>query len=119
MKVLLNSTEYQAVDMLSNFTRNEFAGCYKMMTEFKKQLYGVERTVSSRGIDADKFKSLYPLFVLDVSKQVEKVQSSVVDLSVKMDFAQNVPANTNAYALVISDRKLTLECTGKKINVVF
>ena len=71
-----------------------------MMTEFKKQLYGVERTVSSRGIDADKFKSLHPLFVLDVSKQVEKVQSSVVNLSVKMDFAQNVPANTNPYALV-------------------
>ena len=119
MKVLLNSTEYPAVDMLSNFTRNEFAGCYKMMTDFKESFYGVDRAVSSGGIDADKFKSLYPLFVLDVSKQVEKVKSSVVDLSVKMDFTQNVPANTNAYALVISDRKLTFECTGKKINVVF
>ena len=115
----VNSTEYPAVDVLSNFTRNEFAGYYKMMSDFKESFYGVDRTVSSGGIDADKFKSLYPLFVLDVSKQVEKLQSSIVDVSVKMDFTQNVGANTNAYALVISDRKLTFECTGKKMNVVF
>ena len=119
MKVLLNSSEYPAVDMLSNFPRNEFAGYYKMMADFKESFYGVDRTVSSGGIDADKFKSLYPLFVLDVSKQVEKLQSGIVDVSVKMDFGGNVAVNTNAYALVISDRKLTFECTGKKINVVF
>lgn len=119
MRVLLNSTEYPAVDVLSDFTRNEFSGYYKMMADFKEAFYGVDRTVSSGGIDADKFKSLYPLFVLDVSKQVEKFQSSIVDVSVKMDFAANVAANTIAYALIISDRKLTFECTGKKINVVF
>ena len=49
------------------------------------------------------FKSLYPIHVFDVSKQSERLIEGVVDLTVKMEFSVNVPANTQAYALVISD----------------
>ena len=55
-----------------------------MMADFKEAFYGVDKAVSSGGIDADKYKTLYPLFVLDVSKQMEKLKSTVVDISLKM-----------------------------------
>ena len=42
---------------------------------------------------------LYPLFVFDVSKQSEKLKSSVVDV-----FNQAVPAGIQAYAVVMSDK---------------
>ena len=37
---------------------------------------------------------------------------------VKMSFDSNVPENTQAYAVVISDRLLKFESNGSKINVV-
>ena len=119
MKVVLNSTEYPAVDVLADFAKNQYAGYYKMMTDFKEAFYGVDKAVSSGGIDADKYKTLYPLIVLDVSKQMEKLKSTIVDISLKMDFVNNIPLNTHAYALVISDRKLKFESIGKRMNVIF
>ena len=52
------------------------------------------------------FKSLYPIHLFGVSKQSERLTNGVVDLTVKMEFSANIPANTQAYALVISDRML-------------
>ena len=54
-------------------------------------------------------KSLYPIHVFDVSKQSERLTEGVIDLTVRMEFSANVPANTQAYALVISDRMLKLK----------
>ena len=44
----------------------------------------------------------YPIHVFDVSKQIERL-TGVVDLTVRMEFSANVPANMQACALVISD----------------
>ena len=119
LKVILNSAEYPAIDILSNFTRNEYAGYYKRMADFKRLFYGIEKSVSSCSIDADAYKSMYPLYVLDVSHQVEKLKSSIVDVSVKMDFGEAVPQATNAFALIISDKKLQFKSDGKNMSVVF
>ena len=43
----------------------------------------------------------------------------VVDLTAKMEFSENVPANTKAYALVISDRMLKFKSDGSKMSVLF
>ena len=52
------------------------------------------------------FKSLYPIHIFDVSKQSERLTEGVVDLTARMEFSANVPANTQACALVISDRMI-------------
>ena len=70
-------------------------------------------------IDGDDFKNLFPLYVFDVSKQIEKLASSVVDVSIKMDFDVNIANATDAYALVISDRKLKFKTSGKQMSAVF
>ena len=49
------------------------------------------------------FKSPYQIHIFDVSKQSERLTEGVVDLTVRMEFSANVPANTQAYALIISD----------------
>ena len=53
------------------------------------------------------FQSLHPIHAFDVSKQSERLAEGVVDLTVRMRFSANVPANTQAYALVI-------ECSNLK-----
>ena len=65
------------------------------------------------------FKSLYPIPVFDVSKQSERLTERVVDLTVRMEFSVAVPANTQAYALVISDRMLKFKSDGWKMSLLF
>ena len=40
------------------------------------------------------YKALYPIHVFGVSKQSEQLTEGVVDLTVKIEFSENVPANT-------------------------
>ena len=63
------------------------------------------------------YKALYPIHVFDVSKQSERLTEGV-DLTVKMEFSENVPANTQAYALVISDRMLKFKSDGSKMSIL-
>ena len=70
-------------------------------------------------------KVFYPLYVFDVSKQSEKLKTSVSDIHVKAFFnndpagANNPPANTMAYAVIISDRLFHFVSDGSKItNIV-
>ena len=70
-------------------------------------------------MDPIRYKSLYPIFVVDVSKQSERLNQGVVDITVEMSFETNVDAGTIAHALLISDRKLKFQSDGKKMNVVY
>ena len=65
------------------------------------------------------FKSHYPIHIFNVSKQTERLTVGVVDLTVRMEFTANVPANTQAYALVISDRMLKFKRDVSKMSVLF
>ena len=64
------------------------------------------------------YKSLYPLFLFDVSKQSEKLYSTT-DIQIKMHFGQGIAANTQAYAVIISDRLINFQSDGNIFSVVF
>jgi hypothetical protein len=119
MKVRLNSTEYPSTDINANFGLNNYAGFYVNMLNFIRQYNGVEQIVSSTSVDAKEFKDLFPLFFFDVSKQSERLNQGVVDVSVLINFAANTPQNTYAYALVISDRYIKFQSDGRKMKVIF
>lgn len=57
--------------------------------------------------------------MFDISKQREKLKSSVLDIQIKAQFTENIPAGTEAFALVISDRFLTFQSDGQKMAVVY
>ena len=58
-------------------------------------------------------------FVFNISKQREKLKSSVLDIQIKAQFTENIPANTEAFALVISDKLLSFQSDGNKMSVVY
>ena len=120
MKVRINSQEFPPIDVNSSFPLNHIAGWYRRLKEFKSTFYGVDKMVSSTCVDAKTYKDLYPLFVFDVSRQSEKLgNSTVVDLSVQMTTGAPVAANTNAFSLVISDRKMQFKVDGRRAVVLF
>ena len=61
----------------------------------------MDEMITQSHITPGNYKTLYPLFTFDVSKQKEKLKSSVVDIQIKTDFTENVPADTGAFELVI------------------
>jgi len=79
----------------------------------------MDELITQSNISPIDYKSLYPLFVFDVSKQSEQLKTSVVDIQIEADFDQAVPAGKQAYAVVISDKLLTFQSDGNKMAVVY
>ena len=118
IQVLLNHTRYPSVDMLTDFANEQFAGVYKSFFDFDRY-YGIDSLLAGNDVNPSAFKGLYPVQVFDMSKQNERLTEGIVDITVKMEFSVPVPANTQAYALVICNRMLKFKSDGTKMSVLF
>ena len=118
MFVTLNSTRYPVVDYDLSFTKQQFSRAYGDAATFRSKFYNMDELVSNPSINPSDFKDLFPLFVFDVSKQSEKLKHSVTDIQIKAFFNANVPNNTEAFAVVISDRVLSFQSDGNKMTVI-
>ena len=116
--ITLNSERYPMLDIKTNFARNEFMKLYDMFDDFKKDYYGIDSLVGGTQVNVAAYKSLFPIIVFDVRKQNEKIKVGVMDIQVKFEFDAAVPANTTAYAVIISDRFYKLASDGKNMSVV-
>ena len=114
MYVMLNSTRYPAVDYNLLFDNQQFSRAYGDGSLFGIRYFGRDELITRSNISPADYKTLYPLFVCDVSKQSENV-----DVQIKAIFNQAVPAGTQAYAVVMSDKLLTFQSDGSKMSVVY
>jgi len=120
MFVILNSRRYPEIDYDgNNFTQQKFLRVYGDAAAFRTKFYRLEELVSSSNIQPSDFKELFPIFVFDVSKQSEKLKNSVTDIQIKAQFSANVAANTEAFAVVISDKSLIFQSDGQKMRVEY
>ena len=118
-QVILNSKPYPIVQLGIDFAQHKFSRVYKNAVDFRKNFFGMDALISNPNITPVDFKSLYPIFVFDVSKQSERLKNSVTDITIKSQFSQNIPENTQAYAILISDRILKFKSDGNKMSTVF
>ena len=110
MYVMLNSTRYPAVDYNLSFANQQFSRVYGDASMFGVKYFGINELMTRSNISPVDYKSLYPLFVFDVSKQPEKLKTSVVDVQVRAVFSE---------AVVISDKLLTFQSDGSQMSVVY
>jgi len=59
------------------------------------------------------------MFVFEVSKQSKKLKNSVIGIQIKAQFSANVAANTEAFAIVSSDKSLIFQSDGQKMRVEY
>ena len=123
--VTLNAKRYPDTDYENDFTTNKYSRIYGDAALFRKKFFNMDELVSNPGIDPNNYKHIYPLYLFDVSKQSEKLKTSVSDIHIKASFgnapggADNPPADTMAYAVIISDRLFHFVSDGSKItNIV-
>jgi len=119
MYVMLNSTRYPAVDYDLSFANQQFSRVYGDAALFGVKYFGADELITRSNINPMDYKSLYPLFIFDVTKQSEKLKSSVVDVQIRANFDEAVPAHTQAYAVVLSDKLLTFQFDGNRMSVVY
>ena len=116
--VTLNSERFPTSDIITNFATNDYVKLYDMFDSFKKEYYGIDSLVGGTQVNFPAFKTLFPILVFDVRKQNEKLKTGVTDIQVKLFFNANVPANTNAYGCIISDRFFKMSSDGKNMRVI-
>ena len=115
---MLNTVRYPTVDYNIVFVGQQFSRVYSDVAEFRSKFYNMDELVSSPNITPSDYRALYPLFLFDVSKQSDKLKYTTTDIQIKMHFNANVPANTQAYAVIISDRLINFQSNGNKFSVV-
>jgi len=59
------------------------------------------------------------MFVFDVTKQSEKLKNFVTDNQIKAQFSADIPANTEAFAVVISDKSLIFHRDGLSRAIIY
>ena len=116
---MLNSVKYLTTDCKISFVGQKFSRVYGDAIEFRSKFFNMDELVSNPNINPLEFKRIYPIFLFDVSKQSEKLNYSTTDIQIKMHFNANVPANTQAYAVIISDRLIDFQSDGNKFSVVY
>ena len=125
--VTLNAKRYPDTDYDNDFEANQYSRIYGDATLFRKKFFNMDELISNSGINPINYKKLFPLYVFDVTKQSEKLKTSVSDIHIKAFFnnpplnvgGNNPPDNTMAYAVIISDRLFHFVSDGSKItNIV-
>ena len=115
----LNSVRYPTTDYNIVFVGQKFSRVYGDVADFRAKFFNMDELVSSPNITPSDYRTLYPFFLFDVTKQSEKLKYSTTDIQIKMHFNAGIPANTEAYAVIISDRLINFQSDGNKFSVVF
>ena len=119
--VMLNSTRYPTADYDINFGSQIYSRPYGDVADFRSKFFNMDELISSPNINPSDYRTLYPLFLFDVSKQSEKLKYSTTDIQIKgLIHGVNgvIPVNTQAYAVIISDRLINFQSDGNKFSVV-
>ena len=77
-----------------SFANQTFSRVYGNAALFGVKFFGMDELITQTNITPSDYNTLYPLFTFGVSKQKEKLKSSVSDIQIKANFTENVPASS-------------------------
>lgn len=109
--VQLNNERYPENNLQLNFSGNNYAIAYQMLKDYISH--------ENCAVEYKDYKDLHPIFVFDVSRQNERIKNTTIDVKIKAEFGTNIPDNTYAYALILSDRVINLQSDGNKMSMIY
>ena len=89
--VTLNSDRYPGVDYNLSFANQKFSRVYGDAALLGVKFFGMDKSIIQSNITSSYYKTLYLLFTFEVSKQKEKLKSSVVDIQIKVNSLKMFP----------------------------
>ena len=100
--VELNSERYPHECIICNFTNLNAVQQYIFAKDFKNSYFQTIKDCIF--IEETHYSKYYPLFVIDVSKQNNKIIDSRPDITIQANFSKSIPVDTKAYCLVLSEK---------------
>uniref|UniRef100_A0A6P7GCJ1 Uncharacterized protein LOC114338000 n=1 Tax=Diabrotica virgifera virgifera TaxID=50390 RepID=A0A6P7GCJ1_DIAVI len=82
LKLFLNSEMYPYDNLNLNFGKKQYAIAYEMYAQFQPSYY---YKVGDPCLSLEQFGSLFPIFVIDCSRQNESVKSGSVDMRIEIE----------------------------------
>ena len=119
MSIILNGVKYPSFDTNADFENMRCMPFYHAFTSFTRDFYGLDPLTGGANVNPAAYQELTPLFVFDLTKQSERLKSGNVDVSINMQFKENPPANSRAYALVINDRMWNIRSNGRNMEIQY
>jgi hypothetical protein len=116
MYIMMNQPRYPAVDYNLSFPNQQYTRAYNAAAKFSEKFYGMDQLITQCNITALDFKHLFPIMVFDVCHQNGRTTTGAIDVQIKATFNTAVPAGTEAFAVVISDKMLNLQSDGSRIS---
>ena len=89
--ITVNSDWYPAVDYNLSFANQKFSRMYGDAALLGVEFFGMDELITQSNITPSDYKTIYPLFMFDVSKKKEKLKSSVVDIQIKQILLKMFP----------------------------
>lgn len=105
IQTTLNSARYPAGDIDVYFA--------------KTQISRLNITVWMSSITIPKLVLQNTLFVISFSKQSKQPTNTTIDILIRAQFDADVPANMQAFVMVLSNRPLKFQCDGNNISVIY
>lgn len=96
LKVYLNSVYYPYTNL-----KGDRSLMYEMFKGFQRSYY--QSHTSEPIVNIHDFVGKMPLFVVDCSKQNDSLKSGSVDIRIEFRCDSNIPADTAAYCMMLSD----------------
>ena len=84
--MLNNSNKYPLFDYNLFFPAQQFSRAYGDAAEFRSKFFNMDGLVSNPNFTPAEYRTLYPLFLFEVSHQSEKVKYSTPDIQIKAFF---------------------------------
>ena len=111
----LNSNKYPTHDYNLSFLKQQFSRAYGDAAEFRSKFFNMSELISNPA----EYKTLFPLFLFDVSKRSEKLKYSTTDIQVKVYFNEPTDVSTQIFGDTISDRLINFQSDGNKMSVEY
>ena len=101
---MLNSDRYLAVDYNLSFPNQKFSRVYGDGALFGVKFFGMDELITKSNITPSDYKTLFPIFTFDVSKQKQKLKCSVDDIPTKANFTDKFLVITRDLRLLFQTR---------------
>jgi len=102
MKLYLNSESFPYTNLNLDSPNSKHGLAYQLFTNFQLSYYN--REMLAPCVSYCNFRNYYPIFVIDCSKQNERIKYAVTDIRLEVQTSAPIPANTSCHCLILHDR---------------
>ena len=113
----INSKPYPSRELETNFnaTGRNYARVY---FHFQEAMNKYQDTDSGSQLSVEEFVNLYPIIHIDVSKHSERLKDSPADIELTWTLGSEPAQPYHVYALITSDRYISLNIINGKMNII-